>query len=190
MIIVPDHWHRYYIVSIDPGNTTTGVAIYEIDYQTQRVISIEAMTLQSIRLVDHTELDPDQYSESLIKLHRLTDTLTEILLQYQPVEIVSESCFYHRVHPAAYGSLLTVINAYRTATIRHNPNVMFYTIEPIVIKRTIRVDSIKEKTDVAKAIMRIPEIMSVLVTPIEMLDEHAIDAIAIGYTHLTLINQT
>jgi hypothetical protein len=67
---------------------------------------------------------------------------------------------------------------------------MFYTIEPIVIKRTIRVDSIKEKTDVAKAIMRIPEIMSVLVTPIEMLDEHAIDAIAIGYTHLTLINQT
>ena len=174
------------MLSIDPGNSTTGVAMWEIDAYTGTIISVSAQTLHAVRLRDTSGLDPDLYPERTIKLYRMTSAMEMILSDVRPSIVACEACFMHRAFPMAYGSLLTISNAYRDALIRHNPNVPFYTVEPLLVKKMIGATSMKDKDAVTTAVSRVPEIMSALRTDLSTLDEHAVDAIAIGYAHLKI----
>ena len=86
----------------------------------------------------------------------------------------------------AYGALLEVLTIIHSAILEYNYGILFKKIEPLLVKKCVGAGTMKGKLDVKACIKKIPIVMNVLVNDIEHLDEHAIDAIAIGYSFLKL----
>lgn len=179
-LVIPDRYSLYRIISIDPGLTNTGIAIFDIDLVVRQVKSIEAMTIKVEQLRNTTGLDDERFSERLIKLYKLKQTIFELVARLQPQSIACESPFYNRLRPMAYGSLLETLTYIHAAVIEYNPNIFFKTVEPLLVKKSIGAGFMKGKIDVRHCIENNPEIMSVLQSDIDTLDEHALDAIGVG----------
>jgi Holliday junction resolvasome RuvABC endonuclease subunit len=190
-IVIPLEYGTYRLIGIDPGLNFTGVAIYDIDYSTGVILRIEAFTLNNDRLKDLTGFDPDQVTERTIKLYKLKQAIQYVLREFNPSYVVCEAPFYNRFMPMAYGALMEVVCLVQSSVLEWNSNIGFHTVPPLSVKKMIgtkavKNDTLKGKDLVKTAVGNVKVIMDVLVTPLQTLSEHAIDAIAVGYT---LINR-
>lgn len=183
-IVIPSSSLIYRVLAIDPGLNNTGVAIFDVNYYHQEVVSITAFTIVNDKLKIETGLDLDIHSERVNKLCKLRFAMRSLLNEVQPVCVVSESPFYNRFRPMAYGALLEVLSEFRGAIMDYNPNIGFTTVAPLLVKSTVGAGAQKGKLDVTAAIKRIPEIANVCKVDIDKLDEHSIDAIAVGHTFI------
>lgn len=184
---VPQQFSSYRLMGLDPGLNFTGVAIFDICYFTGKIQRVEAFTLANDKLPNHTGLDEDFVTERTIKLYKLKAALLWSMGNYNPAYVVCESPFYSPLMPMAFGALTEVVSIIHSAVLAWNMNIGFHTVPPLLVKKLIgtkavKNDSVKGKELVKLGVMAIPEIMSVLQTPIETLSEHAIDAIAVCYT--------
>jgi Holliday junction resolvasome RuvABC endonuclease subunit len=186
MLLTPEHYNCYKLLAIDPGVNNCGLAVFDVDYRTNEIVSVDAHTVISAKLNDTTTLYEDLYSERTIKLYKLMDRISEIIVSVNPAIVVCESPFYNRLRPMAYGSLLEVLSSIHSVIINYNNNVPFFTVEPLLVKKTVGAGMQTGKLDVKQSIARIEPIMSVLVPDLEGLDEHSVDAMAVGYTYLKL----
>jgi Holliday junction resolvasome RuvABC endonuclease subunit len=176
-------------MSLDPGLSNTGVATFDIDFTTGKILRIEAFTLTNNKLADDTGLDDEIHQERAIKLMKLKQALQFVLENTTPVDVACEAPFYNPLMPMAYGVLVEVVSHLFHAVVEFNPNIQFTQYPPMTVKKSVGAKAAKKDTEkgknmVKEALLQIPEIMSVLVTDIELLSEHAIDAIAVGYTHM------
>jgi Holliday junction resolvasome RuvABC endonuclease subunit len=181
-LTIPTQFKTYKVLSIDPGLNRTGIAIYTIDMELRKAISLEAFTLVNEKLIDEIEFEETYHSERVFKLYRLKNAFTQIIRDCNPSAVVCESPFYSSFRPTAYASLVEVISHLHDCVIQHNHNTLFRTVEPMVVKKTVGATLTNNKSSVKDAIMTIPDITTIAIVDINMLDEHAIDAIAIGYT--------
>lgn len=186
MLFTPEHYNCYKLLAIDPGVNNCGLAVFNIDYQTNQIMTVDAHTAISAKLNDTTSLYEELYSERTVKLHKLTEYLNQVMVDVNPAIVVCESPFYNRLRPMAYGSLLEVLNSVYSTIISHNNNIPFFTVEPLLVKKTVGAGMQTGKLDVKQAISRIEPIMSVLLPNLESLDEHSVDAMAVGYTYIKL----
>ena len=177
----PHVYSTYNLIGIDPGLNTTGVAILKVDSRTMRILSVEAFTLASAKLVDRTGMDPEYFTERTIKLYRLKAAIQWVLGQYGPIAVGCESPFYNRLMPMAYGALLEVLNVIYSSIIEYNPNIYFQTVAPLLVKKHVGSGGQKGKLDMKNCLRNLPEIMNVMAVDLESLDEHSIDAISVGY---------
>jgi Holliday junction resolvasome RuvABC endonuclease subunit len=69
----------------------------------------------------------------------------------------------------------------RSAVASYNASYSLYTIDPSSIKKTVGANGIAKKDAIKVAVSNLP-IITRLNTNINILDEHAIDAIAVNYT--------
>jgi len=180
-IIIPNEYSRYRLIACDPGSHYTGVAVYEIDAIHRKILSIEAFTLNTERLPNRTGLDPEYFGERLIKLCKLKMALVDLIYRIQPQAVACESPFYNRRMPMAYGSLLETLSYIHTAVLEVDTRIFFKTIEPLLVKKAVGAGVMKGKVDVKYCIDNNREITSVLNTDLDLLDEHAYDALAVGY---------
>lgn len=172
------------MVCFDPGLNTTGVSVFDIDSRTMQVSGISAYTIYNDKLGDATGLDPDLLTERTFKLYKLCLGIQNAINYYQPNLVGCEAPFYNRLMPMAFVSLSEVVSMIRHTVLQYNYNIPFYLVEPQKVKQGIGVAGKKGKQVVMEAISRVPEIMSVLNVPLESLDEHAVDAIAVGWSML------
>lgn len=185
-LTMSDPYRTYQIMGIDPGLNFTGLSVLTVDAQTKAILSVFATTLVNKRLPDQTRLDIEFIPERLIKLYKLKDAITLALHTYQPIVMVCESPFFNPTMPNAFGSLVETLNFIRQALVEFNPNIPFTTVAPLQVKATVGAGSQKGKLDMKACVMAREDIMSVLQNDIETLDEHAIDAIVVGYTLLRM----
>lgn len=190
-IVIPLEYGTYRLIGIDPGLNYTGIAIYDIDYVTGKILRIEAFTLNNDRLIDDTGFDLEFIPERSVKLYKLKYAIQTVLRDHNPSHVVCEAPFYNRFMPMAYGALMEVVCLINSAVLEWNSNIGFHTVPPLSVKKMIgtkavKNDTLKGKDLVKTAVSIVKEIMDVLVTPLHTLSEHAIDAIAVGYT---LINK-
>ena len=183
-IIVPEGFSNYKMLSIDPGLNNTGIAIFEIDYNTKIINSIEAYTILTNKLYNNTGLDEEFFTERKIKLYKLKRAIQEILILKNPCIVACESPFFNPMRPMAYGALLEVLSIIHSSIIEYNSNIPFISVEPLLVKKIIGAGMMKGKLDVKEAVKNNKSIISKLRNNIELLDEHSIDAIAVGYTFL------
>ena len=181
-MIIPEGYNSYNILSIDPGSVNTGIAIISIENDMIR--SIDARTIEPMKLKDRVGYDVDFQPEKLIRLSNLAHTFIDIVDRYKPIAVACESPFYNRRFPMAYGTLLTILNNFQMALAQYNQTIPFRTIEPRVVKSAVGAISIIGKDPVRDAVSKIPSIMNTLIPPLHSLDEHSIDAIAVGYAYL------
>lgn len=183
MLVIPDRYINYKLVAIDPGLTNTGVAIYEINDR-NKIVNIYSHTIQPDKLPYKVLLDNSIVTDRVIRLFKLRLAIQILTSQVRPSAVICEGPFYSSFRPMAYGSLVETISYIQAGVMEVDPNIYFDLIQPLSVKKTIGAGMMKGKVDVTKAVSMRSDIMSVLRNPLEELDEHSIDAIAIGYSHL------
>ena len=159
------------LVSVDPSTTTWGVATWELD-DNFNIIDIDSYTIT---------IPKDIYIETRINI--AYGMLSRHLERVLPYQLVHESGFLDRFRPMAYGPLSAAIFCLRNAfknLYELNDDVGIFQYPPKTVKASVMKGD-ADKDDMEIAVNSILELKPFL-TGIE--SEHAIDAIAIGYTHI------
>lgn len=178
-LILPNNYLLFRFIAIDPGIDNTGIAIYTVSSSLQ-IMNIETMIIHPGKMNNGAN-DIDIVSERMYKLLTLKKSLSDIVACIKPATVISESPFYHSSSPMAYGSLIETISYLRMGVFEIDPNISFRTVEPLVVKKNIKAGSTKGKVEMKDRLKVIEEVMNALLVPIDILDEHQVDAIAIGY---------
>ena len=182
MFSIPEDYKTIRLLAIDPGLNNIGVAVFIIDAITMKMCHIEALTLKEEKVLDGVYLDDDYASDRMAKRMRMKEAVLRFVKEINPSVLVSESPFFNRKMPASFVALTEIINDIFTSTQEYDNNIRLATVEPLLVKHTLGVAGQKGKDVVRDALSTFSDIMAVLENPIPTLDEHAIDAVGVGYT--------
>jgi Holliday junction resolvasome RuvABC endonuclease subunit len=184
MLVYPEMYKYYKIMAVDPGLNKTGISIFNIELSTKQIISIDSTTLVNDHLPDNLPYFEEELPVRLLKLHKLRNAFLSLLEQNQPIGVAIESPFYNPGMPNAYGALTEVVTMFRGTIADYNHNIMVRMVEPLLAKKTIGAKLNNDKGEVKRAIINNQDLSRSLTTHIDLLDEHSIDSVAIGYTFL------
>jgi Holliday junction resolvasome RuvABC endonuclease subunit len=168
------------IVGIDPGSETLGVCLLFFNVVTMQVNRILPRTYIGSRLPAEPMLCI-LHSDRVSRIKSHENNLLNIMIENNPIAIASEAPFYNPRRPNAYGALVEVICAIRSAVIQYSDTVKLYHIPPSNVKRAIGAKGNADKDTVKLGISNIPEIVNNLSIPLSMIDEHSADALAVAY---------
>lgn len=171
------------LMSVDPGLHNIGVCVYKVDLRTPKFLSINAFTLKSARVLDTSCLDDDSFTEQVRIRYSMLNAFEEVLRKEMPDRVVSESPFFDSRKPGSFAILSIIVEGLFDRAVKVNPNTSFSLLAPQLVKSALGVAGIKGKEVVREAMEKTDSIMSVLETPIETLDEHGVDATAVGYAY-------
>ena len=186
-LAIPESYRApYNIVSIDPGSNFLGIAVTTLDPVTNTILNITAFTIVVEYLI-HTDYTRSIENIRPSKMSKIRHEMLKILDYYNPKVVVCESPFFNRLRPGAFAPLVETLYVLQSAVLEYDSTVPFMPVEPSVIKKAIGAGHICGKDEVKTVIGRNLEIQNALTTPYVTLDEHSIDAVAIGYTYLKWI---
>lgn len=170
------------LVSIDPGTRKSGFAVLEIHPVTGELFVVDAWTLDVDKITER------EHGE-LIYLHGmgvarqivLQDSLWRILDAWRPATVASESPYFSGL-VSTFRRLTEAVAAFRVAVTRYDAFMQLFTYEPSVAKTALHVPgNSNDKELVREAIRAHPTLCRFI--DLDLLDEHAVDAILIGYCH-------
>lgn len=175
----------YRILSIDPGTNTLGYAVIDVDLVNCTKTLVYATTFTASKQIDDL-LDSDQWKyleERYLRIKRQGDFLRGMFLQYQPHLVVHESAFMGKF-AQAFQALTECLYELRTTIKNLSPYTNFIGVTPMEVKWALGGSISKDQ--VFNSVSKIKDLDG-LSKFINISDEHAIDAIAIGYTTATQI---
>lgn len=177
------------IVGIDPGSNTLGIASIHVEYSTGRIVAVNASTLCGERLAKRRLDGLEYFSDKHIRIHALKRMLVHLFNIIKPNVVVSESPFYSKKRPSAFGVLTEVICSIEQALEEYDPGMLLRSVDPPTAKAAVGAVMVKggdKKEPVRKAVLEL-KLPYIGLIPIERLSEHAIDAIAIAYSRYKII---
>lgn len=183
-LVVPEHYYKYNVFSIDPGTYSLGLSVWTIDYLEARLVGIESSTIKPERL-DFSDGMPEPEVAMWRRLEIMRRIYTDYLERYQPVRVVYETPFFNRRTPGAYKPLLACTTMIERATMDYNPAIQLIGIPPLLVKQAVNATSAKGKNPMYNAVRDSQYIQSRLLTPWAWLDEHAIDSLAVGVSDVS-----
>ena len=124
-------------------------------------------------------IQDDDYLE--IKILLVKEYLRHYLYTYRPIYVCSESPFFLRSKPKAYGILERLVSFLRMTVREYDSTIPFITYSPSEVKIGVGAGHIAGKDEVKETILSIPEITE-HVDQIAYCSEHELDAIAVCYT--------
>jgi Holliday junction resolvasome RuvABC endonuclease subunit len=166
------------ILSIDPGTNTLGVAILRI--QGPNTALEYAFTLQVGKLYTRYPLIIENHGDKVAKLYTVQQDLLKLMEAWKPTYLVSEGPFMGSF-PAAYAALVECLDAIRRAVLKYDETLPLTVISPSIVKKSIGVSGKSGDKTLVRAALSTKEAFTIM-TDISLnnLDEHAIDAIAVG----------
>lgn len=171
-----DDWLR--ILAIDPGSSTLGVAIMDWRYGTElaRVRWAGTITIKNTAEVDTYEQMRGKRDK---RIDLLKDEVATVLDVAFPNFVITETSFSQRSKANAYESGLEVNCMLRQVLWDFSPAFKLHGINPRSVKNYVGVSHVKtDKEDMKRAVISLySENTDVC---LEQLDEHSIDAIAVG----------
>lgn len=182
--LIPPYYDVSRLVAFDPGLSTTGVAVYDVNSRTGQILRIYAYTIYTDQVKHWTDLDVETATERQYRLVKLGWAVRSAIELYNPIVVCCEAPFYHPKMPMAFVSLSEVIGMIRNSVLSYNHNIPFHVVEPQLVKKGVGVSGKKGKEVVCAALSNYPEIIQNLQVSLSDLDEHAVDAIAVGYATL------
>lgn len=187
MLNLPDDPTPYRVVGIDPGTDTLGVACLDVDLVTFEISLTDARTLHGARMLGGRKELVRVHGARFARLDALEDELVEYFYEADVHAIISESPFFNPRRPGAGAALVEGVMMVRHALIRFNRFIPLNTIDPASAKAFLKVSGKSgDKTLMTAAVQKL-FISGALKNPegfrLSDLDEHSIDAIAIGYYH-------
>ena len=166
--------HNFNIITIDPGINHLGLSVCEIDFQNKEVIKTFSTTLH-VKEKNLNKRNIELYGLRQCKIDYLNEILIKYIEKYKPITVVVES--------PAFLPLIELLYQIRM-TIREFENINYVSYEPSLIKKTVGASAICKKDEVKKYVLINKDFFKLeKEINIEDLDEHAIDSLAILYTH-------
>ena len=188
MLYLPPTDYRYRFIALDPGTETLGVAVFEIDMVNRQAHVISAYTLHASRSHHHHESDALLYGDRYARLEAHCIALQRIFTQYQPAAIVSEAPFMGRF-PQAYAALVECVSMIQRAIREYSYTMVLEMVDPMTAKQAVGVSKRgSNKLLVRDGVLALPDLVFNGFDP-RTLDEHAIDAIAVGYSRFIRITK-
>lgn len=182
------------IIGIDPGSDTLGVANLRFNVETLEIVSTEAKTLHGAKAARGnwtTWIHGDRWGR--IESHH--DVLVATFRECQPLEIACEAPFINRRQPQAGLALTETVALIRHAVVQYDVWKRLHMIDPPTVKMAVGVNGKKGGPE-GKALMQAavlnmaPTLKYIGQVPLDQLDEHSIDAIAVAYCrYITLLDE-
>jgi Holliday junction resolvasome RuvABC endonuclease subunit len=190
MLSVPaDPCETVTLIATDPGSESLGCACFTLDIRTLSIVNIWARTYHGSKLYPNT-YTAFLHGERLAKIEAHEALLLKVLQDERPVCLVCESPFINMKRPQAYGALMEVISAIRSAMRQYDFQRPMYMVDPPSAKKAVGAPGNADKLTVQQHILANQEIMRALSSPLHSLDEHSFDAIAIGYHQVLQYRKT
>ncbi|WP_250539005.1 MULTISPECIES: hypothetical protein [unclassified Caballeronia] len=173
------------IVGIDPGSLHLGTAVLHIDLASRQITRTTAHTLNAL----HVSQPPEAlwtsrlFGERLGRIASLEDALLALFEDVEPFMITCEAPFINLRRPQAHGPLMEVICGIRQAVMRYDAWKPLYLIDPASVKNAVGAKGNADKDGMKWALLRLTNLHYDGDITLKSLDEHSIDAIAVGYAH-------
>ena len=182
MLYVPESYSPYgAILGIDPGTETLGIASIEYDYRTFEIRGSEARTFKGSKLNQDNWVE-EVHGSRFARIRAHCENLARILRLVNPDHIVSESPFVSRAHPQAGLALTELIMSLKWTVFEWNPTISIEFIDPPSVKNAVGAKGNADKFAVRGRVLSMPEFRYAGRVPIDELDEHSIDALAVSYS--------
>lgn len=170
------------ILSIDPGTNRLGVS-FAIAHLGNKTFTVQdAFTIDTDRLVNVVNSDKvdshGKYNTMTMSVYNLVRELIEC---YQPDWVICESPYMNSRFPLPYALLTLCVQTIYQSVKDYDVTIGFSLIDPASVKKRIGAKGNSgDKTAVYNALMKAPY-LNAKIGLRENIDEHASDAIAIGY---------
>lgn len=183
---LPDKMVR--IAAVDPGTSHLGIAVLDWEYGTEQA---EVAWAGTFNVADDTH--PNSYAETVgcrdLRLVRLSELFKEFLRIARPTFAATETPFMLRRKLSAYESGVELQLMLRRALWDVFPEKLLHGFNPIIVKSYVGVEAKgTDKEDVRRAVMRLYRDHTHV--DLSKLDEHSIDAVAVGniFVRINLLN--
>ena len=190
MLTIPNINLPYRIMGIDPGTDTLGVAIIDLDLDTYIPTVIFSQTLFGLKgSRNHLEY-AETFGERQAKFYSNQKDLINIINQFRPTVVISESPYMGRF-AQAFEALVQCLMMIQSAINTFDPSMSLETIDPSNVKKAVgasgKTKAGGEKNKTKEALLKLPNLINALPFSFDSLDEHSIDAIAVGCYKLKTI---
>jgi len=175
------------IVSIDPGTNKVGICLMDVEFDTFKILKSTAFTVTATKLVSEDSWMSVMHSYRVARLFAIKDTLLRYFKDHKPNAIVCESPFFNSRMPGAFQPLVEILKTIRDTVIEYDDWLQLNLIDPSTIKKAVNASSFADKQSVKKAVTSLVDIN--YEGNIDELDEHAIDALAVGYCFIKNMNK-
>lgn len=169
------------VVGIDPGTSTLGTSVLWIDLNTMGIISSSAKTFRGDRLQDEESWLGALHGDRFSRICALEGALLHLFTHVKPYLIASEAPFISMRQPQAYGALTEVMCAIQNAVMFYDAWKPLYRIDPPSVKKAVGAAGNADKHAVKQAVLQLRDLNYAGDTPLELLDEHSVDALAVAY---------
>ena len=197
MLQLPEAPPYYRILSIDPGSDTLGIAMFDVDLQRFEAYLLDATTLQGARAVRQMPFLTETLGDRRARLQSHAHELGQILQQVQPHAVISEAAYMGRF-AQAFESLVECLYMIRGVVSQYDPALPLETVDSPTAKKAVGapgkrpkgMDSKAYKETVRLAVLQQTRLKISPQLNVQALDEHAIDAIAVGCYKIQCISDT
>lgn len=168
------------IVAFDPGTNRLGVAVLDYNKEQGTHFVEHAATFFIGNLYKQYPVVIETYGERVAKQYAARCAVQKVLEAWNPSVVASESP-YMGSFPQAYMALVECIDAIRRACKAFNPYQPLITIDPATVKKSIGVSGKSgDKEAIRNALANRKSLTFDVGVSLDKLDEHAVDAIAVG----------
>lgn len=172
------------VISIDPGTDNLGFAVLDVTYDDFKIIKTVSKTITASKLVTEESWISQVHGYRMARIQKLKEVLINNFNNIEPAFIVCESPFFNPRMPGAFQPLAEILFAIKEAVLEHNWWLPLYLIDPSTIKKSVKAPGNADKTVMKKCVDELTDINYEGDVLIKDLDEHSIDAIAVGYCHV------
>lgn len=189
MLSIPDGMVKFRINAIDPGTDTMGLAVMDVDLRSGVLELVSAYTTSGLKMARRAPESYTVHGGRWSKLFMHEQHVLNWLRTYQPNALICESPFLGRF-PQAFESLVECKAAIRNALTQYDIFMPLETVDPPSAKSAVGAQVRKgSKDNVKSSILKLKDIINLTGIPLERMDEHTIDAIAVGYYKVSLIRK-
>ena len=166
------------VIGIDPGTTSLGLCIITLDGYSNEIKDISATTYLAKNLPTYSKYQSEIHGDLMARITAYRLFLSQLFIDVEPTLIGSESPFFYRTHPGAYGPLVETLASIREAVWQYDNTLPLLTYPPSNVKQAINAKGNAKKEDMIIALSNFKP-FNLDISYINQLDEHSIDAIAV-----------
>jgi Holliday junction resolvasome RuvABC endonuclease subunit len=173
--------NTFKLIAIDPGNNI-GISIY-----TLKNITFEIVDIQTFTIILENRIPDYVFDKMFYKLQILNSVVMDLAAIHRPLAVGIELPFLNSRFPKAVMQLSQYVSVIEAAFYNVDPFIKFFKYPPKYIKAVGSGKGNADKNDMLKAVNNNNE-LNIHVNP-NLLSEHEVDAILIGYTAILEIRQ-
>lgn len=183
MLAIPEYANRLRLISLDPGTTFTGLACFEIDLANMQIEVVDALVIKASTNFGHYKEISLLHGDRLARIMNICDTLLYYLNTFNPQMVISEGPYMGQ-HVTAFEGLVHCLSYFEMTVMNYNNQMPLEVIDPTTVKRNLNaiLRGEESKNSVREKVLELQQTRAFSTNiNIELLGEHAIDAVAVGW---------